>query len=85
MCSFCLGEKLRLMQQSPYSAYDELHAETLEYINQSKSVKPMSANTLVVSHFARLRRRWTDRRPAASHQPQWDDARNMRRGEQVHD
>ena len=24
------------MQRSPYSAYDELHAETLKYINQSK-------------------------------------------------
>ncbi|KAK3491815.1 hypothetical protein B0T13DRAFT_490449 [Neurospora crassa] len=34
LCSFCLGAKLRLMQSSPYSAYDELHAERLEYINK---------------------------------------------------
>lgn len=34
LCSFCLGAKLRLMQSSPYSAYDQLHAERLEYINK---------------------------------------------------
>jgi len=35
LCSFCYGEKLRLMQQSPYSAYDSLHAERLSYINEN--------------------------------------------------
>ncbi|KAK4214374.1 hypothetical protein QBC37DRAFT_472743 [Rhypophila decipiens] len=34
ICSFCLGAKLKLMQSSPYSAYDELHAERLQYINK---------------------------------------------------
>ncbi|CCC12069.1 hypothetical protein SMACR_02290 [Sordaria macrospora] len=34
LCSFCLGAKLQLMQSSPYSAYDQLHAERLEYINK---------------------------------------------------
>ncbi|KAK2042619.1 hypothetical protein LZ31DRAFT_500396 [Colletotrichum somersetense] len=35
LCSFCFGEKLRLMQSSPYSAYDSLHAERLSYINEN--------------------------------------------------
>ncbi|KAH0424199.1 hypothetical protein CcaCcLH18_11702 [Colletotrichum camelliae] len=35
LCSFCFGEKLRLMQRSPYSAYDSLHAERLLYINEN--------------------------------------------------
>ncbi|KAG6006482.1 hypothetical protein E4U21_007026 [Claviceps maximensis] len=30
LCSFCYGAKLRMMQQSPYSAYDELFAQTLQ-------------------------------------------------------
>lgn len=34
LCSFCLGAKLRLMQSSPYSAYDGLHAERLDFINK---------------------------------------------------
>lgn len=36
LCSFCQREKLRLMQGSPYSAYDSLQAEKLSYINQSE-------------------------------------------------
>lgn len=40
LCSFCYGEKLRLMQRSPYSAYDSLHAERLLYINESKCSSP---------------------------------------------
>ena len=36
LCSFCYGEKLRLMQKSEYSAYDEYYAEMLDYVNESK-------------------------------------------------
>lgn len=36
LCSYCLGAKLRMMQESAYSAYDDLYAERLEYINESK-------------------------------------------------
>jgi hypothetical protein len=36
LCSFCFGGKLRMMQESPYSAYDDLYAGMLEHINQSK-------------------------------------------------
>lgn len=36
LCSYCYGAKLSLMQGSAYSAYDEYHAETLAYINESK-------------------------------------------------
>jgi hypothetical protein len=46
LCSFCLGEKLRLMQRSPYSAYDALYAETLGYINRSK-LPTLSLNHVV--------------------------------------
>ncbi|KAK1622586.1 LysM domain protein [Colletotrichum phormii] len=35
LCSFCYGEKLRMMQRSPYSTYDSLRAETLQYINEN--------------------------------------------------
>lgn len=38
LCSYCYGAKLRMMQRSPYSAYDELHAVTLEYINTGESL-----------------------------------------------
>ncbi|KAI0112109.1 hypothetical protein GGR51DRAFT_547171 [Nemania sp. FL0031] len=34
VCSYCYGAKLSLMQSSPYSVYDELHAQQLEYINE---------------------------------------------------
>ncbi|MBE3044845.1 hypothetical protein IMZ48_20255 [Candidatus Bathyarchaeota archaeon] len=36
LCSYCYGGKLSLMQGSPYSAYDEYHAATLTFINESK-------------------------------------------------
>ena len=36
LCSYCYGEKLRLMQKSEYSAYDEYYAEMLDYVNKSK-------------------------------------------------
>ncbi|KXH50735.1 hypothetical protein CSIM01_01584 [Colletotrichum simmondsii] len=41
LCSFCYGEKLRLMQRSPYSAYDSLHAERLLYINETSDQDPV--------------------------------------------
>ncbi|EXU95641.1 LysM domain protein [Metarhizium robertsii] len=34
LCSYCFGTKLRMMQQSPYSGYDELFANTLEIVNE---------------------------------------------------
>ncbi|KAI0383271.1 hypothetical protein F5Y04DRAFT_278977 [Hypomontagnella monticulosa] len=34
VCSYCLGAKLSMMQSSPYSAYGELYAEQLIYINE---------------------------------------------------
>lgn len=37
LCSYCWGAKLRMMQQSEYSAYDEYFAEMLEYVNERKS------------------------------------------------
>ncbi len=36
LCSYCYGEKLRLMQKSKYSAYDESFATMLEYVNKGK-------------------------------------------------
>lgn len=36
LCSYCYGAKLRLMQKSEYSAYDELYAAMLEYVNKGK-------------------------------------------------
>lgn len=38
LCAYCYGAKLRLMQKSEYSAYDELYAETLEYVNKECDV-----------------------------------------------
>ncbi|KAM5487525.1 hypothetical protein MaudMau93_004610 [Microsporum audouinii] len=35
LCSYCYGAKLRLMQQSPYSAYDNLYAERLDFVIKS--------------------------------------------------
>ncbi|KAM0454556.1 hypothetical protein ACHAO4_004362 [Trichoderma viride] len=39
LCSYCYGAKLRIMQQSPYSAYDELFAQALETVNKRCNVK----------------------------------------------
>ncbi|KAM6540449.1 hypothetical protein FALCPG4_002161 [Fusarium falciforme] len=38
LCSYCFGARLRMMQSSPYSAYDELYAEMLDFVNQKCSV-----------------------------------------------
>ncbi|KEY65065.1 hypothetical protein S7711_09858 [Stachybotrys chartarum IBT 7711] len=38
LCSYCWGTKLRMMQASEYSAYDELFAETLQHVNQECGV-----------------------------------------------
>ncbi|KAF3491742.1 uncharacterized protein GIQ15_01259 [Arthroderma uncinatum] len=35
LCSYCYGAKLKLMQQSPYSAYDNLYAERLKFVIKS--------------------------------------------------
>jgi len=32
LCSYCYAAKLRTMQQSPYSAYDEVYKERLDYV-----------------------------------------------------
>jgi hypothetical protein len=37
VCSYCFGGKLRMMQASPYSGYDELYQEQLLYVNEGKS------------------------------------------------
>jgi hypothetical protein len=34
LCSNCYGSKLRLMQQSPYSAYDQIYQQRLDYVNK---------------------------------------------------
>ncbi|KAH8168700.1 LysM domain protein [Sarocladium implicatum] len=39
LCSFCFGAKLRMMQASPYSAYDELYAEMLKHVNKNCAVE----------------------------------------------
>lgn len=36
LCSYCFGGRLRMMQSSPYSAYDEMYADMLEYVNEGK-------------------------------------------------
>lgn len=36
LCSYCYGARLRMMQSSSYSAYDDFYAEILTYVNQSK-------------------------------------------------
>lgn len=36
VCSYCLGAKLSMMQGSAYSAYNEVYAEQLAYINESE-------------------------------------------------
>ncbi|RYP80780.1 hypothetical protein DL770_006100 [Monosporascus sp. CRB-9-2] len=38
LCSYCFGAKLRMMQQSPYSAYDELFVEMLKHVNEECKV-----------------------------------------------
>ncbi|RYP35707.1 hypothetical protein DL766_002360 [Monosporascus sp. MC13-8B] len=38
LCSYCYGAKLRLMQKSEYSAYDEYYAAMLEYVNKKCGV-----------------------------------------------
>ncbi|KFA68647.1 hypothetical protein S40285_09556 [Stachybotrys chlorohalonatus IBT 40285] len=35
LCSYCFGARLRMMQSSPYSAYDNLYADMLEFVNQN--------------------------------------------------
>lgn len=51
LCSFCYGEKFRMMQRSPHSAYCEVDAETLTYINQRKFITPALPNSLIVSRL----------------------------------
>lgn len=34
LCSYCYTTKLQMMQQSPYSAYDDLYAEMLSIVNK---------------------------------------------------
>lgn len=46
LCSYCYGEKLRLMQKSEYSAYDEYYAEMLDYVNESKLLILLSLSVL---------------------------------------
>ena len=36
LCSYCFGTKLRMMRESPYSAYDELYASMLEHVNKGR-------------------------------------------------
>lgn len=36
LCSYCFGARLRMMQSSPYSAYDDMYAYMLEFVNQSR-------------------------------------------------
>jgi hypothetical protein len=43
LCSYCYGSKLRLMQSSVYSAYDEDFAAMLKFVNNSKSFRGFSA------------------------------------------
>ncbi|KAL7794273.1 LysM domain protein [Trichoderma ceciliae] len=38
LCSYCYGAKLRLMQTSEYSAYNEDYAAMLEYVNKECAV-----------------------------------------------
>lgn len=37
VCSDCFGGRLRMMQASPYSGYDEFYQVQLEFVNESKS------------------------------------------------
>ncbi|GKT64258.1 lysM domain-containing protein [Colletotrichum tofieldiae] len=39
LCSYCYGAKLRLMQKSEYSVYDEYYAAMLEYVNKECGVE----------------------------------------------
>ncbi|KAH6710632.1 hypothetical protein DL95DRAFT_351095 [Leptodontidium sp. 2 PMI_412] len=39
LCSYCYGAKLRQMQKSAYSAYDEYYAVMLEYVNKECGMK----------------------------------------------
>ncbi|KAL2211281.1 LysM domain protein [Sarocladium strictum] len=43
LCSYCFGAKLRMMQASPYSAYDELYASMLEHVNEVCGVEAPTA------------------------------------------
>ncbi|KFA54859.1 hypothetical protein S40293_10024 [Stachybotrys chartarum IBT 40293] len=38
LCSYCFGARLRMMQSSPYSAYDDMYAYMLEFVNQNCNV-----------------------------------------------
>lgn len=38
LCSYCYGAKLRMMQQSAYSAYDDLFAKMLQHVNTSQYI-----------------------------------------------
>jgi hypothetical protein len=51
LCSYCYGAKLRMMQQSPYSAYDEIYEERLKYL-----VKSMFNQSGILSQVARFSR-----------------------------
>lgn len=50
LCSYCYGTKLRMMQQSPYSVYDELFAEMLGYVNESTSDTSSSSSLTYSNH-----------------------------------
>lgn len=47
LCSYCLGAKLKMMQQSAYSSYDAFYAERLAYINESKLMQTRKHMSLV--------------------------------------
>lgn len=38
LCSYCYGAKLRTMQQSPYSVYDESYEERLKYVAKGELI-----------------------------------------------
>ncbi|KAH6608261.1 LysM domain-containing protein [Trichoderma cornu-damae] len=41
LCSYCYGAKLRLMQTSEYSVYDEDYAAMLDYVNKDSPTTPV--------------------------------------------
>jgi hypothetical protein len=43
LCSYCFGARLRMMQASAYSVYDELFAEMLKHVNKGKLQDPYYA------------------------------------------
>ena len=44
LCSYCFGAKLRLMQTSPYSVYNDYYAETLKNINLGRRTAHSTRN-----------------------------------------